>query len=127
LKKTPLITEISKEYTFEAAHHLPHVPKGHKCSRVHGHSYRIEITLQGPLHAQLGWVVDFGELNAAWEPLNEQLDHRLLNDVPGLENPTSELLAAWIYERLDIPGARVSRLKVSETCMSSCTVFPAPA
>jgi 6-pyruvoyltetrahydropterin/6-carboxytetrahydropterin synthase len=127
VKKTALITEITKEFTFESAHFLPHVPQGHKCSRVHGHSYRIEVTLQGPLNPERGWVVDFGELTAAWEPLRAQLDHRLLNDIPGLENPTSELLAAWLYERFDIPGTRVSRLRVSETCTSSCTVYPAPA
>ncbi|RYZ44189.1 MAG: 6-carboxytetrahydropterin synthase QueD [Myxococcaceae bacterium] len=125
MKKTPLITEISKEYTFEAAHRLPHVPEGHKCSRVHGHSYRIEITLQGPLHPQLGWIVDFAEMNAAWQPLHAQLDHRLLNDVPGLENPTSELLAAWVFEKLQVPaGTRIARVRVAETCTSSCTVFP---
>ncbi|RKH58701.1 6-carboxytetrahydropterin synthase QueD [Corallococcus llansteffanensis] len=125
LKKPTLVTEISKEFTFEAAHRLPNVPVGHKCSRVHGHSYRIEITIRGPVHPQLGWIVDFAELNAAWQPIHAQLDHQLLNDVPGLENPTSELLAAWLFERLFIPGTRIARIRVAETCTSSCTVFPA--
>ncbi|MFY0573409.1 6-carboxytetrahydropterin synthase QueD [Cystobacter fuscus] len=125
LSKPPLITEISKEFTFEAAHRLPNVPPGHKCARVHGHSYRIELTLRGPVHPTFGWVVDFGELNAAWQPLHAQLDHRLLNEVPGLENPTSELLAAWVFERVNIPGTRVTKVRVAETCTSSCTVFAA--
>src|SRR6218665_487135 len=124
-RKPALITEISREFTFEAAHRLPHVPPGHKCARVHGHSYRIEITLRGPVDPKLGWVVDFAELTAAWQPLQAQLDHRLLNDVPGLENPTSELLAAWVFERMHIPGTQVSKVRVAETCTSSCTVFAA--
>ncbi|GMU00939.1 6-carboxytetrahydropterin synthase QueD [Corallococcus caeni] len=125
VKKPTLVTEISKEFTFEAAHRLPNVPEGHKCSRVHGHSYRIEITLRGPVHPQFGWIVDFAELNAAWQPLHAQLDHRLLNDVPGLENPTSELLAAWLFERVNVPGTTVARIRVAETCTSSCTVYAA--
>ncbi|WP_342375005.1 6-carboxytetrahydropterin synthase QueD [Myxococcus stipitatus] len=127
-KKVSLVTEISKEFTFEAAHRLPNVPPGHKCSRVHGHSYRIEITVRGPVDPHFGWIVDFSELNTAWQALHAQLDHRLLNDVEGLENPTSELLAAWVYERLsfpNFPAARVVKLRVSETCTSQCTVYPA--
>ncbi|WP_164013238.1 6-carboxytetrahydropterin synthase QueD [Pyxidicoccus trucidator] len=124
-KKVALVTEISKEFTFEAAHRLPNVPEGHKCARVHGHSYNVEFTIRGPVDPKLGWIVDFAELNAAWQPLHAQLDHRLLNDVPGLENPTSELLAAWLFERLSLPGARVVRIRVAETCTSSCTVYPA--
>nr|WP_305794192.1 6-carboxytetrahydropterin synthase QueD [Myxococcus landrumus] len=123
-----MVTEISKEFTFEAAHRLPNVPPGHKCSRVHGHSYRIEITVRGPVDPHFGWIVDFAELNSAWQALHAQLDHRLLNDVEGLENPTSELLAAWVYERLsfpNFPAARVVKLRVSETCTSQCTVYPA--
>jgi 6-pyruvoyltetrahydropterin/6-carboxytetrahydropterin synthase len=121
-KKPVLVTEISKEFTFEAAHRLPHVPEGHKCARMHGHSYRVEVTIRGPVHPRLGWIVDFAELTAAWQPLHAQLDHRLLNEVPGLENPTSELLAAWVFERMTIPGARVVKVRVAETCTSACTV-----
>ena len=124
-KKPTLVTEISKEFTFEAAHRLPNVPEGHKCARVHGHSYRVQITLRGPVDSRLGWIVDFGDLSAAWQPIHAQLDHRLLNEVPGLENPTSELLAAWLFERLTVPGASVARVRVAETCTSSCTVYAA--
>ena len=120
-----MVTEISKEFTFEAAHRLPHVPEGHKCARVHGHSYRVEVTLRGPVHPTFGWVVDFAELTAAWQPFHAQLDHRLLNEVPGLENPTSELLAAWLMERVKVPGTEVTKVRVAETCTSSCTVFRA--
>jgi 6-pyruvoyltetrahydropterin/6-carboxytetrahydropterin synthase len=125
MSKPVLITEISKEFTFEAAHSLPNVPPGHKCARVHGHSYRVKFTLRGPVHPVFGWVVDFAELTAAWQPLHAQLDHRLLNEVPGLENPTSELLAAWLFERMSVPGTQVSKVHVAETCTSSCTVFAA--
>ncbi|MBZ4418861.1 6-carboxytetrahydropterin synthase QueD [Myxococcus sp. RHSTA-1-4] len=122
-KKPVLVTEISKEFTFEAAHRLPHVPEGHKCARMHGHSYNVEITIRGPVDPRLGWIVDFAELTAAWQRIHAQLDHRLLNEVPGLENPTSELLAAWLFERLTVPGARVVKIRVAETCTSACTVY----
>ena len=125
VKKPALVTEIAREFTFEAAHFLPHVPPGHKCARVHGHSYRVEVTLRGPVHPVQGWVVDFAELTAVWQPLHAQLDHHLLNEVPGLENPTSELLAAWVFERVNIPGIQVAKVRVSETCTSSCTVYAA--
>ena len=124
-KKPALITELTKEFTFEAAHRLPNVPPGHKCARLHGHSYTVEVTLRGPVDPHYGWIVDFAVLTETWQGLRAQLDHRLLNDIPGLENPTSELLAAWLFERIHIPGTQVSRLRVSETCTSACTVYPA--
>ena len=107
--------EIWKEFTFEAAHRLPRVPAGHKCSRLHGHSYRVEVRVRGAADPELGWVVDFAELKRAWAPLDEVLDHHYLNDVPGLENPTSEVLARWIWARLRAvedeprPGAQEER------------------
>jgi 6-pyruvoyltetrahydropterin/6-carboxytetrahydropterin synthase len=112
--------EIWREFTFEAAHRLPHVPEGHKCARLHGHSFRVEVHVHGPLDPTLGWVMDFGELKAAWRPLHETLDHHYLNDVPGLENPTSEVLARWIWGRLapTVPG--LSEIVVRETCTSGC-------
>ncbi len=112
--------EIWREFTFEAAHRLPNVPEGHKCARLHGHSFRVEVHVRGPLDPTLGWVMDFAELKAAWRPLHEALDHRYLNDVPGLENPTSEVLARWIWEQLlpTLPG--LARIEVRETCTSGC-------
>ena len=112
--------EIWKEFAFEAAHRLPHVPAGHKCARLHGHSFRVEVHVDGPLREPEGWVTDFGELKAAWAPLDDALDHRYLNEIPGLENPTSEVLARWIWERLAprLPG--LSGITVRETCTSGC-------
>ncbi len=91
---------ITKAFAFDAAHHLPHVPEGHKCGRLHGHSYRVILGLEGPLHPQLGWVQDYGEVKAAFAPLYERLDHANLNEIAGLENPTAELLASYIYQEL---------------------------
>jgi len=112
--------EIWKEFAFEAAHRLPHVPPGHKCARLHGHSFRVEVHVEGALTEPEGWVMDFGDLKAAWKPLDDALDHQYLNDIPGLENPTSEVLARWIWERLRpaLPG--LSEIIVRETCTSGC-------
>jgi 6-pyruvoyltetrahydropterin/6-carboxytetrahydropterin synthase len=112
--------EIWKEFGFEAAHRLPHVPAGHKCARLHGHSFRVAVHVTGALREPEGWVMDFGDLKAAWAPLHEALDHRYLNDIDGLENPTSEALARWIWRRLapSLPG--LSQVVVRETCTSGC-------
>ncbi|MDE1161893.1 MAG: 6-carboxytetrahydropterin synthase QueD [Acidobacteriaceae bacterium] len=108
--------QIFKEFTFEAAHRLPNVPAGHKCARLHGHSFRVELHVSGPLDPHTGWVMDFAEIKTHWKPLHEQLDHFYLNDIPGLENPTSEVLSRWIWQQLKptLPG--LSRIVVRETC-----------
>lgn len=113
--------EIVKELTFEAAHRLPNVPPGHKCERLHGHSFRVEIRVAGPVDPVTGWVQDFSDLKAAFEPLHARLDHHYLNEVEGLENPTSEHLARWIWDRLSpaLPG--LVEVTVHETCTSRCT------
>lgn len=112
--------EIFKEIRFEAAHRLPNVPEGHKCARLHGHSFLVEIHVQGEVGETSGWVADFADLDTAFKPLHEQLDHNYLNDIPGLENPTSENLARWIWKGLvdKLPG--LSSLLVRETCTSGC-------
>jgi 6-pyruvoyltetrahydropterin/6-carboxytetrahydropterin synthase len=112
--------EIWKEFGFEAAHRLPNVPEGHQCARLHGHSFRVAVHVRGPLDPTLGWVMDFAELKAAWRPLDEALDHRYLNEVPGLENPTSEVLARWIWQRLASALPGLSQVVVRETCTSGC-------
>ncbi len=112
--------EIFKEFRIEAAHHLPNVPEDHKCRRLHGHSFRISVHVEGPVGASTGWVRDFAEISAAVEPLVEQLDHRYLNEVPGLENPTSEHLAEWVWDRLLPALPELSRVVVHETCTSGC-------
>lgn len=120
--------EISKTFHIEAAHRLPNVPEGHKCARLHGHSFRVEVHVSGPLDPQLGWVMDFADIKSAFAPLFEQLDHRYLNDVPGLDNPTSEHLARWIWEKLQPRLPLLSRIVVQETCTSACSYRgPAPA
>ena len=112
--------EIFKEFSIEAAHWLPNVPEGHKCRRLHGHSFHIEIHVAGPLNTKLGWVMDFADLKAAFQPIEDQLDHRCLNDIVGLENPTSENLARWIWEHLKPELAALSQVVVRETCTSGC-------
>jgi 6-pyruvoyltetrahydropterin/6-carboxytetrahydropterin synthase len=111
--------EIFKEFTFEAAHRLPNVPEGHKCARLHGHSYRAEIHVAGEVGAHTGWVMDFADIKAAFAKVHGQLDHRYLNEVDGLENPTSEVLARWIWERLS-ENLSLSEVLVRETCTSGC-------
>ncbi len=111
--------DVFREFTFEAAHRLPRVPAGHKCGRLHGHSYRVEVHVRGPVRPDLGWVLDFADLKAAFAPLHDQLDHRYLNEVAGLDNPTSENVARWIWDRL-FPVLPLARIVVRETCTSGC-------
>ena len=119
---SPVRTEISKTFPIEAAHLLPHVPKGHKCARLHGHSFQITLHVTGEIDPKLGWIIDFAEISRAFEPMHALLDHRYLNEVPGLENPTSENLARFVLERVQLPGARLAAVSVAETCNSKCTV-----
>ncbi len=111
---------IHKQFRFEAAHRLPNVPAGHKCARLHGHSFRVEIHVSGDVDPHTGWVMDFAEIKAAFEPLYRQLDHHYLNEVDGLDNPTSERLAAWIWARLKPALPLLSEVVVHETCTSGC-------
>lgn len=113
-------TEIFKEFTFEAAHRLPFVPDGHKCGRLHGHSYHLEVHVGGPVDPVTGWIVDFADIKAVCKPVVGDLDHYYLNEIPGLENPTSENLARWIWERLEPGLAGLKRIVVRETCTSGC-------
>jgi 6-pyruvoyltetrahydropterin/6-carboxytetrahydropterin synthase len=109
--------EIYEELTFEAAHLLPNVPEGHKCARLHGHSYRVRVTVAGEVGADSGWVMDFAEIRAVTEPVRLELDHYYLNEIDGLENPTAENLARWIWDRLVVAGlAGLHAVEVSETC-----------
>ncbi|MEM7136240.1 MAG: 6-carboxytetrahydropterin synthase QueD [Myxococcota bacterium] len=112
--------EIWKKFTFEAAHMLPNVPDGHKCKRLHGHSYYVHVHVSGPLHPELEWVVDFADVSAAFDPIWRQLDHRYLNEIEGLENPTSENIAKWIWVRLKPSLPQLSKVVVGETCTAGC-------
>jgi len=108
------------EFRFEAAHRLPKVRPEHKCARLHGHSFRIELAVAGPVDENTGWFIDFQRLYDAWKPLYEKLDHHYLNEIPGLENPTSEVLAHWIWERIGESLPQLARVTVHETCESRC-------
>lgn len=112
--------ELRKTFHIEAAHRLPNVPAGHKCARLHGHSWRIEVAIEGPVGEHTGWVMDFADLKAAFQPIHERIDHHYLNDIPGLENPTSERLAVWIWAELKPRLPLLSELVVAETCTSAC-------
>jgi len=112
--------DIFKVFTIEAAHRLPNVPEGHQCARLHGHSFRVEIHVSGEPGADSGWVMDFADVKAAFQPLHVRLDHHYLNEVEGLENPTSERLAMWIWERLKPALPLLSEVVVHETCTSGC-------
>lgn len=108
--------DIFKAFTLESAHRLPNVPAGHKCARIHGHSFRVEIHVSGEVDPQVGWVQDFADIKAAFEPLFTQLDHNYLNEIAGLENPTSENLARWVWDRLKPKLPLLSKIVVHETC-----------
>lgn len=111
---------LQKEFGFEAAHRLPQVPEGHKCARLHGHSFRVTVEVEGEVDPERGWLVDYAEIKAATAPVREQLDHHYLNEIEGLENPTSEVLAAWLWDRIRPALPSLCRIVVAETCTSAC-------
>lgn len=112
--------EIFKVFHIEAAHRLPNLPDTHKCSRLHGHSFRVEIHVSGVVEKERGWVIDFADIKKTFKPLYERLDHHYLNEVEGLENPTSENLARWIWQRLKPELPMLSKVVVQETCTAGC-------
>jgi 6-pyruvoyltetrahydropterin/6-carboxytetrahydropterin synthase len=112
--------EVFKSFTLEAAHQLPNVPDAHPCARVHGHSFVIELWVSGFVGSRTGWVIDFADIIEVFKPLNDQLDHRLLNDIEGLSNPTSENLAIWIWDRVSPALRGLSKVVVRETATSGC-------
>jgi GTP cyclohydrolase IB len=123
-------TVITKRFTFDAAHQLPAVPDDHKCRRLHGHTYQVWVHVSGPVSREFGWIADFGDIKSAWKPLDARLDHHFLNEIPGLENPTAEVLAAWIWQQLseaDLGAGRVCAVEVAETQDSRATFIAPPA
>lgn len=115
-----MFVRLIKSFTFEAAHRLPTFPDGHKCRRLHGHSFRVEVAVAGNVDPAKGYLVDYGEIKAACEPLRMQLDHQFLNEIDGLANPTAELLAKWIWDRLKPALPLLESVIVHETCESAC-------
>ena len=111
---------LEKSFRFEAAHWLPNVPEGHKCGRMHGHSFRITIVIEDSIDPEIGWVMDFNVIKSAFAPLAKKLDHYCLNEVEGLENPTSEVLAKWIWDRMICNLPQLTEVVVEETCTCKC-------
>jgi 6-pyruvoyltetrahydropterin/6-carboxytetrahydropterin synthase len=125
--RSPAIHTVSlwKEFRFEAAHRLPLMPEGHKCARLHGHSFVLEVHIEGPVDRQTGLLLDYADIKAALVPLEDQLDHHYLNEIPGLENPTSENIVRWIWGRLEPNLPLLRRLVLRETCTVGC-VYEGP-
>jgi len=117
--------ELVKDFRFEAAHFLPNVPPGHKCRRMHGHSFKGELAVRGPIDPHTGWVMDFADLKQRIEPVILRLDHYVLNEIPGLENPTSERVAMWIWKAVQESLPILYRVTIEETCTSRCHYFGA--
>lgn len=117
------LIELVKDFRFEAAHYLPNVPEGHKCRRMHGHSFRGEIAVRGEIDPVSGWLIDFGDVKAIIRPIVDRLDHYLLNEIEGLENPTSEVVAIWIWKQIKPQLPILHRVTVEETCTSRCHYF----
>ncbi len=115
--------ELCRKYTFSAAHSLPRAPEGHKCRRLHGHSYEVEIAVRGEVDPESGWLIDYGAIDLKAKPVIAELDHRTLNEIAGLENATSELLCAWLWRRLQdqLPG--LHRVSLAETCAAACHYY----
>lgn len=113
-------TSIYKDFHFEAAHKLPHVPEGHQCGRLHGHSFMVRLELTGEVDKKTGWIIDFSDVKEAFKPILNQLDHYYLNDIEGLENPTSEVLANWIWNKTKPLLPLLSAVTVKETCNAGC-------
>jgi 6-pyruvoyltetrahydropterin/6-carboxytetrahydropterin synthase len=115
-----MFIELRKTFQFEAAHLLPHLPKAHKCRRLHGHSFKVEVVVAGHTDPKLGWLIDYADISDAFLPIWRKLDHFYLNEVPGLENPTSENIAVWIWKKLKPRLPLLTEIVVAETCNAQC-------
>jgi 6-pyruvoyltetrahydropterin/6-carboxytetrahydropterin synthase len=112
--------EVFKEFSFEAAHRLPRVPEDHKCHRLHGHTFYVRLSISGELNSEQGWLMDFADIKVAFQATYDRLDHHYLNEVPGLDNPTSENLAIWIWNEVRPALPQLSAVEIRETCTSGC-------
>ncbi len=113
--------ELRKSFRFEAAHFLPFAPDGHRCQNLHGHSYVVEVVVEGEIDPERKWFIDYNEILAKCEPIRKALDHKTINDIPGLEAGTAEMLSIFVWRELEgsLPGLKA--VTVSETSSSSCT------
>ncbi|MFP5470451.1 MAG: 6-carboxytetrahydropterin synthase QueD [Bacteroidia bacterium] len=107
--------EIFKQFTFDAAHFLPNVPDGHKCKEIHGHTYQLTLFFKGPLDETMGWIIDFNEIKKTVSPILLLLDHKYLNKVDGLENPTCEKMCEWLWEKIKPQLSQLSKIELKET------------
>ena len=112
--------ELRKTFQFEAAHLLPHLPEDHKCRRLHGHSFQVELAVEGPLDPKLGWVIDYADISRTFKPTWDKLDHHYLNEIEALENPTSEKIALWIWQQVKPSLPLLTEVVVAETCTAKC-------
>lgn len=106
---------IYNQFTFDSAHFLPHVPEGHKCRQLHGHTYHLTIHIEGKVQEQEGWVIDFNDLKRVVKPVIEQVDHQFLNDIPGLENPTAEVFSIWLWNKIEVLLPGLKKIELKET------------
>jgi len=111
---------LTKQFHFEAAHDLPTFPEGHKCRRLHGHSFRFDVVVEGEVDPNKGYLIDYGDIKSCADPIVKRLDHYYLNDIEGLSNPTSEVLAKWLWDKLRPLLPTLSSIIVYETCTSAC-------
>ncbi|QCI21706.1 6-carboxytetrahydropterin synthase QueD [Buchnera aphidicola (Hyadaphis tataricae)] len=114
-------TTIFKDFYFEAAHYLPYVSKQHKCRRLHGHSFLVRLEIRDKVDQKTGWIMDYADIQLKFKPIYDQLDHHFLNDIPGLENPTSEVLVKWIWKHLKPHLPSLYTVTIKETCTAGCT------
>jgi 6-pyruvoyltetrahydropterin/6-carboxytetrahydropterin synthase len=119
--------KIFKEFTFDAAHFLPNVPEGHKCKEIHGHTYHLKVFLEGSVNADSGWLMDFGEVKKVVNPVIDIVDHKFLNNIHGLENPTCEVLAIWIWNAIKPALPLLKAIELYETPTSGVIYEGDPA
>jgi len=115
-----MIVRLVKTFRFEAAHDLPCFPPGHKCRRLHGHSFRFDVIVQGEVDPKIGYLIDYSDIKQICDPIVKQLDHYYLNDIPGLSISTSEMIAVWLWNKIKPELAMLDEIVVYETCTSAC-------
>ena len=111
---------IYKKFNIESARSIPNLPKTHPCHHIHGHSFKIIISVQGDVNEQNGFVVDFQDIDDAFDPLKKELDHSYLNDIEDLQNPTSENICIWIWNKIQSSLPNIYKIEIRETDSTGC-------